>query len=327
MGVVIGFAMAERDRAGLAALDFGPPTPRPRSRLRLVHPLARHRHLVEGAGGHYTGAVSGDHQPRRTRTTSERLISAALGATPRQIFFQVSLPSAVPFILAGLKLGRLIGVMVAEFSSRAGLGRLIAGRLQCQSCSPASWCSRSRTTAGFGWLENRLVPWTKLAHVQASNRFRSAMRKRKPGRIPIDQCAWDHGAKLKALSRKALTSSSPRRLAVGGYCGGRPSGAANHLPAYVAGLERATSGEVLLDGRAVRPRRRPWIVFQNGSLPWRTVFASAIIDARSRAASGGRAAANDGALIGPRLRTTIVSSPAACASVNRRAPAIERKSC
>src|ERR1043165_6064695 len=41
------------------------------------------------------------------RTTGERLIEMlrAFGATPRQIFFKVSLPSAVPFILAGLKLG------------------------------------------------------------------------------------------------------------------------------------------------------------------------------------------------------------------------------
>ena len=37
------------------------------------------------------------------RTTSERLIEMlrSFGASPRQIFFKVSLPSAVPFILAG----------------------------------------------------------------------------------------------------------------------------------------------------------------------------------------------------------------------------------
>ncbi|MGB7039769.1 MAG: ABC transporter permease, partial [Xanthobacteraceae bacterium] len=66
------------------------------------------------------------------RTTSERLIEMlrSFGATKRQIFLKVSLPSAVPFILAGLKLGigrGLIGVVVAElFGSRAGLGRLIS---------------------------------------------------------------------------------------------------------------------------------------------------------------------------------------------------------
>ena len=108
------------------------------------------------------------------RTTSERLIEMlrSFGATPRQIFFKVSLPSAVPFILAGLKLGigrGLIGVVVAElFGSRAGLGRLISAvgrRLQhAGAVRRRRSCSRSPAscmTAGFGWLESRLVPWTK----------------------------------------------------------------------------------------------------------------------------------------------------------------------
>ena len=47
----------------------------------------------------------------------------------------------------------------------------------------------------------------------------------------------------------------------------------------IAGLEHATSGEVLLDGRAVRePGSDRGFVFQNDSLlPWRTVFDNAII--------------------------------------------------
>jgi NitT/TauT family transport system ATP-binding protein len=47
----------------------------------------------------------------------------------------------------------------------------------------------------------------------------------------------------------------------------------------VAGLEHATSGDVLLDGRGVRaPGTDRGFVFQNDSLlPWRTVFANAII--------------------------------------------------
>jgi NitT/TauT family transport system ATP-binding protein len=47
----------------------------------------------------------------------------------------------------------------------------------------------------------------------------------------------------------------------------------------VAGLEHATSGEVSLDGRIVRePGTDRGFVFQNDSLlPWRTVFANAII--------------------------------------------------
>jgi NitT/TauT family transport system permease protein len=107
------------------------------------------------------------------RTTSERLIEMlrSFGATPRQIFFKVSLPSAVPFILAGLKLGigrGLIGVVVAElFGSRAGLGRLIAQSADAFNM-PELFAGVAVLaaagivlTAGFGWIENRLVPWTK----------------------------------------------------------------------------------------------------------------------------------------------------------------------
>jgi NitT/TauT family transport system permease protein len=107
------------------------------------------------------------------RTTSERLIEMlrSFGATPRQIFFKVSLPSAVPFILAGLKLGigrGLIGVVVAElFGSRAGLGRLIAQSADAFNMPElfagvvVLAAAGIVLTAGFGWLENRLVPWTK----------------------------------------------------------------------------------------------------------------------------------------------------------------------
>ena len=107
------------------------------------------------------------------RTTSERLIEMlrSFGATPRQIFVKVSLPSAVPFILAGLKLGigrGLIGVVVAElFGSRAGLGNLISQSADAFNM-PELFAgvvvlafAGIVMTAGFGWLEGRLVPWTR----------------------------------------------------------------------------------------------------------------------------------------------------------------------
>src|SRR5262249_43046966 len=58
----------------------------------------------------------------------------------------------------------------------------------------------------------------------------------------------------------------------------------------VAGLERATAGEVLLDGRAVRgPGTDRGFVFQTDNLlPWRTVYANAIIG-RELAGKVGRA--------------------------------------
>ncbi len=107
------------------------------------------------------------------RTTSERLIEMlrSFGATQWQIFFKVSLPSALPFILAGLKLGigrGLIGVVVAElFGSRAGLGRLISQSADAFNM-PELFAgvvvlaiAGILMTAGFGWLEQKLVPWTK----------------------------------------------------------------------------------------------------------------------------------------------------------------------
>jgi NitT/TauT family transport system permease protein len=107
------------------------------------------------------------------RTTSPRLIEMlrSFGATPRQIFFKLSLPSATPFILAGLKLGigrGLIGVVVAElFGSRAGLGRLISQAADSFNM-PELFAgvvilaaAGIAMTAGFSWLERKLVPWTR----------------------------------------------------------------------------------------------------------------------------------------------------------------------
>lgn len=62
------------------------------------------------------------------QSTNPMLIRAAhsYGATPRQTLFKIALPSALPFIVTGLKFGverTLIGVIVGEmFSSNAGLG-------------------------------------------------------------------------------------------------------------------------------------------------------------------------------------------------------------
>jgi NitT/TauT family transport system permease protein len=106
------------------------------------------------------------------RTTSPRLIEMlrSFGANRNQIFWKVSLPSAMPFVLAGLKLGigrGLIGVVVAElFGSRAGLGQLIsesADSFNMPNLFAAVIILASAgiaMTAGFSWLERKLVPWT-----------------------------------------------------------------------------------------------------------------------------------------------------------------------
>jgi NitT/TauT family transport system permease protein len=107
------------------------------------------------------------------RATDRALIDAArsFGASPLQIFTKVCLPSAMPFVLAGLKMavGRgLIAVVVGElFGARAGLGfmiqqaaevfampRLFAGVIVLAAAGIL-------LTALFNRLERVLVPWNR----------------------------------------------------------------------------------------------------------------------------------------------------------------------
>jgi NitT/TauT family transport system ATP-binding protein len=80
---------------------------------------------------------------------------------------------------------------------------------------------------------------------------------------------------LEALRGIALSVARGEFIAVVG-----PSGCGKTtFLRIVAGLEPATAGEVVLDGRVVRaPGGDRGFVFQNDSLlPWRTVFANAVI--------------------------------------------------
>lgn len=104
--------------------------------------------------------------------TSPRLVETikSFGATPAQVFFKVSLPSAAPFIMTGLRLGigrGLIGVVVAElFGARAGLGQLISESAETFNMPDLFAAvvvlavSGIALTALFTVLERRLFPWT-----------------------------------------------------------------------------------------------------------------------------------------------------------------------
>lgn len=105
------------------------------------------------------------------RTTSKQLIETvrSFGASRVQIFWKVSLPSALPFIFAGLKIGigrGLIGVVVAElFGSRAGLGQLITQSAETFNM-PNLFAgvivlavAGIAMTAAFGRIERRIVHW------------------------------------------------------------------------------------------------------------------------------------------------------------------------
>lgn len=105
------------------------------------------------------------------RMTDAHLVEmvTSFGASKRQIFLKVSLPSALPFIFAGFRLGigrGLIGVVVAElFGARAGLGQLISQSAETFNM-PELFAGVTilavagiLMTSGFQWLETRLIPW------------------------------------------------------------------------------------------------------------------------------------------------------------------------
>jgi ABC-type nitrate/sulfonate/bicarbonate transport system permease component len=105
------------------------------------------------------------------RSTDPHLIEAArsFGASRLQIFRKVLLPAALPFIIAGLRLGMarsLVGVVVAElFGAKAGLGFLILA--SAQVFDTASLFVGVLVLAIGGYLgvellqvvEHKLAPW------------------------------------------------------------------------------------------------------------------------------------------------------------------------
>jgi NitT/TauT family transport system permease protein len=108
------------------------------------------------------------------RSTEQIYIDAArsFSANRRQIFTKVLIPSALPFIVAGLRLGigrGLVGVVVGEFiGARAGLGYMIFRSSQGFEID-AMWAGVF-LLAGTGVLsvillqkvERRLAPWRRF---------------------------------------------------------------------------------------------------------------------------------------------------------------------
>ena len=105
------------------------------------------------------------------RATDPELVEAAraFGSTRRQLFYKISAPSALPYILTGLRLGigrGLIGVVVGElFGANAGLGYLINNSAQVFNM-PALFAGLILfaaagiiLTAGFRMLERKFVHW------------------------------------------------------------------------------------------------------------------------------------------------------------------------
>ena len=105
------------------------------------------------------------------QTLDEGLVRCArsFGATDRQLFLTIALPSVLPFLVAGMKLavGRaLVGVLVGELvASNAGVGHMMAvagATFQTDKVfvgvvllAVVGWS----LTALFQWIEERLSPW------------------------------------------------------------------------------------------------------------------------------------------------------------------------
>jgi NitT/TauT family transport system permease protein len=104
-------------------------------------------------------------------STDPHLIEAArsFGASRLQIFRKVLLPAALPFIIAGLRLGMargLVGVVVAElFGAKAGLGFLILASAQVFDTASLFVGVLVLALGGyFGvellkWVETKMAPW------------------------------------------------------------------------------------------------------------------------------------------------------------------------
>ncbi|HEY7065673.1 MAG TPA: ABC transporter permease [Chloroflexota bacterium] len=104
-------------------------------------------------------------------STDPNLVEAArsFGASRAQIFRKVLLPAALPFIIAGLRLGvarSLVGVVVAElFGAKAGLGFLILASAQVFDTASLFVGVLVLAVGGYlgvellAWVEKKLAPW------------------------------------------------------------------------------------------------------------------------------------------------------------------------
>jgi len=104
-------------------------------------------------------------------TVDGRLVEAvrAFGGTPRQIFFKVTLPGALPLIMTGLRLsvGRaLVGAIVSEFfGARAGIGYLITAASEAFRTAEALVGVVLLAIGGYAtfevlkYIERRIAPW------------------------------------------------------------------------------------------------------------------------------------------------------------------------
>ncbi|HEY7555031.1 MAG TPA: ABC transporter permease [Candidatus Binatia bacterium] len=104
-------------------------------------------------------------------TVDGRLVEAlrAFGGSPAQIFFKVTVPSALPLIMTGLRLsvGRaIVGAIVSEFfGARAGIGLLISAASEAFKTAEAFVGVAVLAIGGYltfellKYAERKIAPW------------------------------------------------------------------------------------------------------------------------------------------------------------------------
>jgi len=96
-------------------------------------------------------------------------VARSFGAVPLQVYQKIRFPAALPFIIAGLRLGvarALVGIVVAEFfGARAGIGFMILASAQTFDTASVFLgviilaVSGVVTVEFLKWVEVRLAPW------------------------------------------------------------------------------------------------------------------------------------------------------------------------
>jgi NitT/TauT family transport system permease protein len=119
---------------------------------------------------------------RQTDPDREELFRS-FGATKRQVFLQLRVPTALPLMFAGLKIGlttALIGAVVAEFAqATAGVGVLMSRFSFALNMAASLATLLSMTLIGLllfytmEFLDDRIVFWRREARMSAVSRARA----------------------------------------------------------------------------------------------------------------------------------------------------------
>jgi NitT/TauT family transport system permease protein len=119
---------------------------------------------------------------RQTDADREELFRS-FGATPRQVFFRLRVPAALPLMFAGLKIGlttALIGAVVAEFAqATSGVGVLMSRSSFALDMASSLAALLSMTAIGLllfysmELLDDRIVFWRRDARMSAVSRARA----------------------------------------------------------------------------------------------------------------------------------------------------------